>query len=177
MVEELSLYLFLMSLPSAKLTPPHPQMSQLTEKERVLVPYNKSSFRSFCRGKSPWLNSLKLRLTLRLQSFCFYLPSAKICHSTQLLWYQESNPGFPGGQASILPAELHLQLQRYVLNKLRFMCSLWSHPTQTHLHPFIKWPFFNSTPSNTIQVSWHQKSRSGISPVEASSLHTAGEWL
>ena len=41
---ELSLYLLLMSLPLAKLTPLQSQMSQLTEK-RVLVPYNKSSFR------------------------------------------------------------------------------------------------------------------------------------
>lgn len=57
------------------------------------------------------------------------------------------------------------------------MCFVWSHPTQTHLHPFIKWPFPNSIMSNTIQISWHQKIRTGISPVTAFSSHNSGGWL
>lgn len=60
--------------------------------------------------------------------------------------------------------------------KVRSECAQFGHnppkPICTHLS---SGPF--SITSDTIQVSWHQKSRSGISPVEAFSLHTAGEWL
>lgn len=57
-VEELFLYLLLMSLPSAKLTPPQPQMSQLIEKW-VLVPCNQGAFRSFGRGQeSPVIHAI-----------------------------------------------------------------------------------------------------------------------
>lgn len=56
---------------------------------------------------------------------------------------------------------------------LSFVCFVWSHPTQTHLHPFIKWPFLNSIMSNTTQISWHQKIRTGISPMRAFSSHSS----